>query len=80
MDKNMAGDHLTEFAVDILADDAHAAGRSGLLEELLQMETTLKQKMDKGVSSEQANKIERLKLAIDSSRMIVDNIWNAKYN
>jgi len=75
MDQN-----ITQFAVDILADDAHAAGRSKLLEELLQMETTLKQKMDKGVSLEQAKKIEIIRLAIDSSRMIVDKIWDAKYN
>lgn len=71
---------LTEFAADLLADDAHAAGRSTLLEELLQMEGTLKQKMDRGVSREQANEIEIIKQAIESSRMIVDNIWESKYH
>jgi len=71
---------LTQFAVDILADDPHAAGRSKLFEELLQMDMTLKRKMDKGVSLEDAKKIAIIKQGIDSARMIIDKIWDAKYN
>ena len=71
---------LTEFAVDILENDPHAAGRSRLFEELLQMDTTLKKKMDKGVSLDDAKKIAIIKKGIDSARMIIDKIWDAKYN
>jgi hypothetical protein len=71
---------LTDFTVDILEDDAHAVGRSRLFEELLQMETTLKQKMDRGVVPEEAKKIEIIRRGIESARMIVDKIWNSKYN
>ena len=80
MDMNPTGNNLTEFTVDLLEDDLHAAGRSRLLEELFQMEGTLKQKMDKGVSPEQAKKIEIIRKAIDSSRMIVDEIWESRYH
>ena len=72
MDRN-----LKEFAADMLADDAHAAGISRLLDELFQMETTLKQKTDCGVSMEEANKTGIIRQAIESSRMIVDKIWNS---
>ena len=71
---------LTDFTVDILDDDAHAVGRSRLFDELLQMETNLKQKMDRGVVPEEAKKIEIVRRAIESARMIVDKIWNSKYN
>ena len=71
---------LIDFTVDILENDAHAAGRSRLFDELLQMEVTLKQKMDRGVAPEDAKKIEIIKRGIDSSRIIIDKIWNAKYN
>lgn len=71
---------LTDFTVDILDDDAHAVGRSRLFDELLQMETTLKQKMDRGVAPEEAKKIEIVRRGIESSRMIIDKIWDSKYN
>ncbi len=71
---------LMDFTVDILDNDAHAAGRSRLFDELFEMETTLKQKMDRGVTPEDAKKIEIIRRAIESSRMIIDKIWNARYN
>ena len=73
-------DNLTEFVADILTDDAQGVGRSKLSDELLQMRNTLKQKMDKGVSPEEAKKIQIIKQAIDSSMMIVDKTWDLKYN
>lgn len=71
---------LTQFAAEMLADDANASGISRLLDELFQMETTLKQKADRGVSMEEANKIGIIRKAIESSRMIVDRIWDSKYH
>ncbi|MDY0220912.1 MAG: hypothetical protein RBR67_07230 [Desulfobacterium sp.] len=71
---------LTDFTVDILENDAHAVGRSRLFDELLEMETALKRKMDRGVTPEEARKIEIIRRAIESSRMITDKIWNSRYN
>ena len=71
---------LMDFTVDILDNDAHAVGRSRLFDELLEMDTTLKQKMDRGVTLEDAKKIEIIRRAIESSRMIIDKIWNSRYN
>lgn len=73
-------ENLTEFVVDILEDDAQAVGRSKLSDEHLQMRNTLKQKMDKGVSPDDAKQIQIINQAIDSSMMIVDKIWESKYN
>jgi hypothetical protein len=71
---------LMDFTVDILDNDAHAVGRSRLFDELLEMDTILKQKMDRGVTLEDAKKIEIIRRAIESSRMIIDKIWNSRYN
>ena len=70
---------LMDFTVDILDNDAQAVGRSRLFDELLEMDTILKQKMDRGVTLEDAKKIEIIRRAIESSRMIIDKIWNSKY-
>ena len=75
MDRN-----ITQFAAEMLAEDANATGISKLLDELFQMETTLKQKADRGVSMEEANKIGIIRQAIESSRMIVDRIWKSRYH
>ena len=72
--------NLNDFVVDILADDAHAVGRSRISDEILQMKNSLKQKLDKGVTPEEAKKIQIIKDAVDSSMMIVDKIWDSEYN
>ena len=71
---------LNDFVVDILADDAHAVGRSRISDEMVQMKNSLKQRLDKGVTPEDAKKIQIIKDAIDSSMMIVDKIWDSEYN
>lgn len=75
-----AENKITQFAADLLEDDAHATGRSTLKQELLDMESGLKQKMDAGVSPDEAKQMETIRQALDAAGMIVDKIWESKYN
>lgn len=80
MQNNHLQSRLTEFAADILTNDAQAAGRKRLADELAQMENDLKKKMDKGVSPSEADKIQVVRTAIQASRNILDQVWESAYN
>lgn len=71
---------LSEFAEDLLLNDPTGFNRSKLREELFQMAATLRRKMDRGMSKEEAQKAEIIQKAIAASQAIVDIIWDNKYN
>ena len=76
MDKNK----ITEFASDLLAEDASASGRNFLVNELTQMEAAVKRSLDRGMTPKEAEKARTITRAIGASKQIVDDIWNHRYN
>ncbi|WP_022665960.1 hypothetical protein [Desulfospira joergensenii] len=77
---NTTSQSLTRFTADFLENDANASGRSTLIQELTDMETLLKRKMDAGVTPDEARKAEVIRQAIDAAKKTVDTIWESKYN
>lgn len=71
---------LTEFTADLLANDAGAAGRARLMDELSTMAHTVKHRLDKGLAPDEAEKARAVAGAIGAARQIVDQIWDAQYN
>ena len=77
---NATAQTLTRFTADLLENDANASGRSALMQELTDMETLLKRKVDAGVTPDEANKAEVIRQAIDAAKRTVDTIWESKNN
>lgn len=76
----MNQEKITEFASDLLDQDAGAFGRNRLVDELTQMEAAVKRRLDRGLSPDEAQKAKMIIRAIGASKQIVDNIWNTQYN
>jgi len=71
---------ISDFSADLLADDAGAAGRSRLIDELSSMEHRVKTLLNKGLSPKEADKARTVAGAIGAARQIVDQIWDTQYN
>lgn len=71
---------ITQFSADLLTNDAGAVGRSRLMDELSSMANTVRHRLDKGMTPDEAVRARAVGGAIDAARQIVDQIWDNQYN
>lgn len=63
-------------AEELLQNDYAGNGRKQLLDELADMEFSIKRAMDAGLSIEDMNSAKKLMAAVDAGKKAVDAVWN----
>lgn len=66
---------LDTSAAELLENDGSGFGRNTLQKELDAMAFTVKRTFDRGVAPDEKESMEKIRIAVESAKQVVDSVW-----